>query len=106
MSKEDEDFEATFASLRETFRANLSDYHASLARVRSAFHNSGDDGVRDLKSLAHSLAGSAGTFGFPEIGEVAFEVEAAADAALAREDSREAVIGPLRQLIREIELSL
>jgi HPt (histidine-containing phosphotransfer) domain-containing protein len=103
---EDADFEAHFARLREAFRSRLPDYRADLVRIRSAFHASGEGGLRDLRAVAHSLAGAAGTFGFPEIGEIALELETAADKSLSGDAGREAVTGPLRRLIREIELSL
>jgi HPt (histidine-containing phosphotransfer) domain-containing protein len=103
---DEKEFEEHFGRLRESFRARLPDYQASLVKARSGFIASGADGVREIRKVAHTLAGAAGTFGFPEIGEVALEVEVAADAVLSGEDTREAVIGPLRQLIREIELSL
>jgi HPt (histidine-containing phosphotransfer) domain-containing protein len=106
LMSEDEEFEQQMAGLRETFRSRLPDYHANLVRARSAFISSGEEGVRELRKMAHALAGAAGTFGFPEIGDVAMEVEATADAVLSGDESREAVIGPLRQLIKEVELSL
>jgi HPt (histidine-containing phosphotransfer) domain-containing protein len=103
---EDEEFERHFAALREKFRERLPDYHSDLVRARSGFLGSGEEGVRDIRRVAHTLAGAAGTFGFPEIGEAAVEVETSADAVLSGAEGREAVIGPLRQLIKELELSL
>lgn len=103
---EDESEDEHFAALRETFRARLPGYHESLVAAQRAFLTSGDEGVRDLRKIAHTLAGAAGTFGFPEIGEIALDLEQAADAALAGEGTRADLIGPLRQLIREIDLSL
>ena len=62
--------------------------------------------VRRLKMLAHDLAGSAGTFGPADVSEAAAELEAAADHVLANAAERDAVIAPLRRLIREVELAL
>jgi periplasmic divalent cation tolerance protein len=103
---DDAEYADHLAALRETFRSRLPDYHASFVKARSSFLTSGEEGLSELRRLAHTIAGAAGTFGFPEISETALEVEVACDAALAGEEPREAATGPLRQLIREIELSL
>ena len=102
---DDADFDAQLASLRETFRARLPEYHAGLVKARSEFLTSGEEGLRQIRRLAHTLAGAAGTFGFQEITDLALDLEATVDASLAGEP-REAVTTPMRQLIREIELSL
>ena len=85
-----------------------SEYTTSSMRVRMrseiAFA-SGADSIRRLKTLAHELAGSAGSLGFAEIGETAAALEQAADRVLDGSDEPAIVIMPMRQLIREVEFS-
>ena len=103
---DDAEFEAQFAALRERFRAGLSRYRERLVEGRNAFAAGPDEAViRRLKGVAPELAGSAGTFGFDEIGETAAELEQAADAVLAATQDAAAMIAPLRRLIRDVELS-
>ena len=45
---DDVDFDAQLASLRETFRARLPEYHAGLVKARSEFLTSGEEGLRQL----------------------------------------------------------
>ena len=100
-------FESHFAALRDRFTTRLSGYRERLSRARASFVSHADpDSVAELKRISHELAGAAGVFGFPEIGDAALVLERAADAVLQDGEDRAAVIAPLRQLIREVELSL
>lgn len=104
---DDTEFEAHFAALRERFQARLASYRERLVEGRNAFAvSTGDDTIRRLRGVAHELAGSSGSFGFAEIGELAALLEEAADRVLAGSDAPACMIVPLRQLIREVELSL
>jgi HPt (histidine-containing phosphotransfer) domain-containing protein len=106
MSDEAE-FEAHLAILREKFRERLAGYHQNLVTERQALAAAADVAiVPRLKMLAHDLAGSAGTFGHADVSEAAAELEAAADEVLARAVDRDAIIAPLRRLIREVEFAL
>ncbi len=58
------------AALRERFVARCV---GDLARLRDL--SRGDLTSSDLQDLAHSLAGAAGTFGFPRVSEVAGRVD-------------------------------
>jgi HPt (histidine-containing phosphotransfer) domain-containing protein len=58
------------AALRERFIARCV---GDLARLRDLAR--GDLGSSELQDLAHSLAGAAGTFGFPRVSEVAGAVD-------------------------------
>jgi hypothetical protein len=102
-----ESFETRFASLRERFSTRLSAYQSQLRMARMRFvSGSGDDGIRDLKRISHELAGAAGAFDFVEIGEAALALERAADDVLLRVRDRNAIIAPLRELMREIDLTV
>jgi HPt (histidine-containing phosphotransfer) domain-containing protein len=102
----DRDLEAHLAALREKFRLSLTSYRDRLTEARNRFVASTDgDAVRRLKGIAHELAGAAGMFGYPDVSEVALELEAAADTVLMDEGERSTIIAPLRRLIREIDLS-
>jgi HPt (histidine-containing phosphotransfer) domain-containing protein len=67
------DFEQRMEALRGQFRARLVSDRMVLAAALSG-------GARDaLRRAAHGLAGSAGVFGFTEIGASAQRVEQAVD---------------------------
>src|SRR5512146_1734663 len=46
-----------------------------LARFRELCQNLSDDGREEMRQLAHALAGTSGTFGFPRVGDCARRVE-------------------------------
>ncbi len=46
-----------------------------LGRIRALCENLTDDAREELRQLAHALAGSSGTFGFPDVGERARSLE-------------------------------
>jgi hypothetical protein len=102
-----EPFETQFAVLRERFSTRLSAYQKRLRAARMNFvSGNGDAGIHDLKRISHELAGAAGAFDFVEIGEAALALEQAADDALAGIRDRNAIIAPLRELMREIDLAI
>lgn len=65
--------EERIRSVRAGFVAALPDKSAAIARSWNALRFSGWDitGATELQRLAHTLAGSGGTFGFPEISSTA-----------------------------------
>lgn len=67
------DFEAHLAALRGRFRARLAEEREQL---RVALES---DDRETLARVAHRLAGSAGTFGAPEISDAAARVEQCLD---------------------------
>ena len=102
-----EPFEAHFAVLRERFSIRLSSYQKRLGNARMTFVSGrDDDGILELKRISHELAGAAGAFDFLDIGEAALALERAADDVLLRVQDRNAIIAPLRALMREIDLSI
>jgi HPt (histidine-containing phosphotransfer) domain-containing protein len=103
----DDHFERQFAALRDRFRVRLVDYRELLVDAQNLYVSSRDNEVvRRVKRIAHELAGASGTFGFPDLGELAADLEAAADSVLQGRKERNAVAPPLRQLLRELELTL
>ena len=54
-----------------SFRARLAADRAMVASL----DESGD--LRELREIVHRLAGAAGTFGYPELGDVAIELDEA-----------------------------
>jgi HPt (histidine-containing phosphotransfer) domain-containing protein len=103
----EDSFDTHFAALRDRFSMRLSGYQERLNRARASFvHNADPDAILELKRISHELAGAAGVFGFPEIGDAALTLERAAEAVLQAGHDRTAIIAPLRQLLREVELSL
>ena len=64
------------AALRERFAASLAEQAERLPALLEA----GD--LEGLRALAHSVAGRAGMFGFPELGEIARQADEADSAAL------------------------
>ena len=104
---EERDFESHFAALREKFRERLAVYSHQLTAERQAFAASpNNDIVQRLRSLAHTLHGTAGTFGHVDVSDAAADLEAAADEVLGGSAESASVIAPLRRLIREVELAL
>jgi HPt (histidine-containing phosphotransfer) domain-containing protein len=103
---DDAAIDAQLGALRERFRNRLESYRERLLVIRNEIaFASGADSIRRLKTLAHELAGSAGSLGFAEIGETAAALEQAADRVLDGSDEPAIVIMPMRQLIREVEFS-
>jgi HPt (histidine-containing phosphotransfer) domain-containing protein len=70
---------ALLAQLRATFAAALPSRLDALEACWRKAHNAGtwSDAHAELLHLAHSLAGSAGTFDFKRVGEKARELEEA-----------------------------
>jgi HPt (histidine-containing phosphotransfer) domain-containing protein len=94
-----------FAMMRERFRTRLAGRLEDLqAASRDGLRPEG--GLRTIKRLAHDLVGSAGTFGFPRLGEVAATVEAAATRALLSPEEEHGVLPPLKALTVAIETAI
>jgi len=76
----DEDLAEQLRRLRESYASALP---AKLALVEQAFRSHQDkDALRTLRHLAHGLAGSGTTFGYPELSEAARRLEITVEAAL------------------------
>lgn len=86
-------FQAHLAELRARFRGRLGRKLEDLRALRDR-----PEAGPELRALAHGIAGSAGTFGFHELGERAFALEAAVERG-----EQEGARAALDALVREIE---
>ncbi|TFW11295.1 Hpt domain-containing protein [Massilia arenosa] len=73
----DADFAARLQALNDKFAASLPGTLDKLAAARARFDAAAPDQTvaAELHGLLHSIAGSAGTFGFPLLGQYARIVE-------------------------------
>jgi len=68
--------QASLAAIREAYAASLPDKLAELATLYQALSAGGDlQSLQQLRAAAHKLAGSAGTFGYDELGNIARRLE-------------------------------
>jgi len=88
--------------MRERFRTRLS---GRLETLQAAWRDglNAEGGLRTIKRLAHDLVGSAATFGFPELGDIAATLETAASRALLSPEEELGVMPPLVAFIAAIE---
>ena len=101
------EFEAHFAALRERFKARLGERLGSLRAARHELGTSGGEGaVATIRALAHDLAGSSGTFGYPDIGTASAVLEEAADRAVAGSGPCSELLSPLYALGARIEAAI
>lgn len=96
-----EDLAEQLRRLRESYASALP---AKLALVEQAFRSHQDkDALRTLRHLAHGLAGSGATFGYPELSEAARRLEIMVDAALeAARRLSEAEIAATTELLESL----
>lgn len=76
------------AALRNGFAARLRDRVRELEDAVEAACSQDDLGVHQTESLAHRLAGTAGSYGFAEVGELSAELEALCQAGFDPEEAR------------------
>jgi periplasmic divalent cation tolerance protein len=97
---------AQLAELRDLFRPRLAERVGEIEAAWEALRAAPEpalESLRRLHRLAHSLAGAAGTFGFPAVGNAARALErhlqsAAAATAVRREGGEiEPLVAALRQ---------
>jgi DNA-binding response OmpR family regulator len=77
-----------------SFHRRLADDRAGLAMLRGKVGNGGDRVFAALATLAHQLAGAAGTFGYDAIGDAAAAVEERAEAARDASGAHRAKLAP------------
>lgn len=72
-----DDLQDKLAALRRSFAAQVPDKIAEIERCCEALHQADQDlsALSQLHRLSHSLAGSGGTFGFPQLGAQARQIE-------------------------------
>ena len=95
-SSADAEFAKMFAALREQFRSRLISDALAIEQLVSELRSGSEDAMRQeslrrLFQFVHTLAGTAGTFGYAEVSAAAHDFERVIGAAL---DSREAAIAP------------
>jgi len=81
--------------LRNRFRSRIADDRVELARLTAS-----DPAGADMRRLAHNLAGSAGTFGYPALGAAAAEID---DQMADGSPPDAASLDRLRQRLDEVE---
>lgn len=86
------------AALRNGFASRLRTRVAELERAVEGAMAGHDAGVERSEQLAHKLAGTAGSFGFQDVGEVAAELEALCGAGFDPVAAR-ALLDRLRALV-------
>lgn len=95
---------ARLRGLQSTYRQALPRRVADLQTAWDALGDAPADERwhLEMRRLAHSLAGSAGTFGFKQLGALAYELECQLDEPMAKDApaGREAVTGLLDRLAR------
>ncbi|MEJ8566400.1 Hpt domain-containing protein [Elongatibacter sediminis] len=77
---------STMEELHDRYLASLADRHGTLNRLWTRFkRNSEDlDAVHGIQDEAHRLAGTAGSYGFPDLGDLARAVDTPLRGELAR----------------------
>jgi len=85
--------------LKEYYRNALRARIEALESARKSYLNDDADALDTIRRIAHSLKGSGGTYGFPEVSEAAGKVEEAPD------DSVHPALTELLGILREIAAS-
>jgi chemotaxis protein histidine kinase CheA len=95
------DFETALRQFRTEFAQQLPGrLQDARDRLQECLAAPADDGrLRELHHVLHRLAGSAGTFGMPGLGEAARGIEEALDELLLRPGRTAADLAPLAQRI-------
>lgn len=100
----DPDFRARLAALNEKFAATvpvtMEKIHAALEACRAGGELPPEADLRQLHELLHGWAGSAGTFGFPVLGQQARRVEHMVREVLTVHTGWPPVIPEVEQLLR------
>jgi hypothetical protein len=71
----DQQFDAIYQQLRREYLAEADERLAGLRADAAAFATGTPGALASLKTRFHQLAGSAGAYGFPEVGKRAREAE-------------------------------
>lgn len=102
-----EEYRQQIANLRRKFRERLSADLAGLDRwMGTASPVKSPDALRDLREMAHRLAGSGATFGFADISRTARALECRLDELLAGNRSLGGDDPELASLIAELRSSI
>jgi HPt (histidine-containing phosphotransfer) domain-containing protein len=86
--------------LRRVWARRRGDVLGRVDAIDAALAAGRDEAAREEgRRQAHMLAGSAGTFGFPEASVIARELEHALQSAVAPDDAQRAQAARLRQIL-------
>jgi len=107
MSGDKTDLEAQLAALRADFADGLpkrvSDLEAAAEGVAAPLDDNGFTALQNLRDHAHKMCGSAPTFGFTTVGDVAYELEMVCEEMLAdRDNPSPPKIGEIEPLVAKI----
>jgi len=106
MTKKDQ-LNSQLAELEERFRTRLSSELTSMSEIADRLQQAGSDRVlQDLRDRLHKLAGSAGTFGYAELGSRCRELEQQAQAEIECEHSDPQALEALAIATRHLHLLL
>jgi HPt (histidine-containing phosphotransfer) domain-containing protein len=91
------------ASFKENLGKRLDELDSALADIDAAAPLAGQPGVKTLLEHAHKIAGSAGTFGYMEMSNIASETERLCDDILkGRHGSDAGAFGELKAKVAAI----
>ena len=93
------DFQHRLAGLRTRFVARSRQDRAYLEKALAAFAQGDESEVEEMRRVAHVLAGTAGTFGFAQLGAAADEFEAS---LLSAEADRNVTLTAGRNVLAEL----
>jgi chemotaxis protein histidine kinase CheA len=96
---------AGIASLRGNFMRRARHDGSTLAPLRAALlpDSYSNPAIEQIRSIAHSLAGAGGIFGYPSISTGADRLARTADAALQGSAAPRDIMRALDDLLRQIE---
>ncbi len=107
MSAPPDDFLAFLEARRRDYLVALPARVAALETLWTEACDAGGESLAELERAAHSIAGSAGTFGAIEVGEAGRRLEAAVQGlALAGPAAREASLAAARSALDEMHRTL
>jgi HPt (histidine-containing phosphotransfer) domain-containing protein len=88
------------AELKQLFRSRLVENAAELNAAAALFASTAQplEEFGPVIRLVHTLTGTAGVFGFPQVGIAAAELEVQLAATIEAKEGRERIVGPLQTL--------
>lgn len=89
--------------LKSTYIQSLSERIKTLSASKNELETGGEAARKAIRSISHSLRGSGGTYGFPEISELAEKVELSSDADIP--EALDALLRLLKSTISEYQTS-
>jgi HPt (histidine-containing phosphotransfer) domain-containing protein len=98
---------ARIAALTEDYRAKLPERLEFFQSLSDQINEDSDiDFITELRHNAHKLAGSAGSYGFTELGEIASEVDTLCKQVIEDPDKRAETILDISEKLSALVASL